>query len=229
MGESANVLVRVWLPDRPGALGLVASRIGAVRGDIVGIDVLERDQGVVIDEFAVRLGDIDLIAVLVKEVEEVDGASVEEVRIVGRFPDPRLDALQSAATLCESPSTPALGERLVAQIKREFLAEWCVLLRDSEVLAVDGEAPDPHQLQALATGTMASPLVAEGETGPGDLAVATLDQLGAMLLVGREGQTFRLRERAQLFALARVADRAWALLEQVELGTSDTSGPESRP
>jgi hypothetical protein len=34
-----------------------------------------------------------------------------------------------------------------------------------------------------------------------------------MLLVGRDGQTFRLRERAQLFALARVADRAWQLLD----------------
>ena len=29
-------VVRVWLPDRPGALGQVASRIGAVRGDVVG-------------------------------------------------------------------------------------------------------------------------------------------------------------------------------------------------
>ena len=63
---------------------------------------------------------------------------------------------------------------------------------------------------------MASPSVAEGESGPGDLAVATLDRLEAMLLVGREGQTFRLRERAQLFALARVADRAWALLDRME-------------
>ena len=27
-------VVRVWLPDRPGALGQVASRIGAVRGDV---------------------------------------------------------------------------------------------------------------------------------------------------------------------------------------------------
>src|SRR3954447_19817049 len=100
---ATHVLVRVWLPDRPGALGLVASRIGAVRGDIVGIDVLERDGGVVIDEFAVRLADYDLVSVLVKEVEEVDGASVEEVRVVGRFPDPRLDALESAAGLCEAP------------------------------------------------------------------------------------------------------------------------------
>ncbi|HEY3724832.1 MAG TPA: hypothetical protein VGN59_15880 [Acidimicrobiia bacterium] len=213
MAESANVLVRVWLPDRPGALGLVASRIGAVRGDIVGIDVLERDQGVVIDEFAVRLADLDLVAVLVKEVEEVDGASVEEVRIVQRFPDPRLDALQSAATLCEAPSTEALGARLVGQIRREFLAEWTVLLRESVLLASEGESPSADHLQALAAGTMASPSVAEGETGPGDLAIATLEHLGALLMVGRDGQAFRLRERAQLFALARVADRAWQLLD----------------
>ncbi len=29
-------VVRVWLPDRPGALGQVASRIGAVHGDVIG-------------------------------------------------------------------------------------------------------------------------------------------------------------------------------------------------
>ncbi len=214
MGEAASVLVRVWLPDRPGALGLVASRIGAVRGDIVGIDVLERGEGVVIDEFAVRLGDVELLSVLIREVEEVDGASVEEVRIVGRFPDPRLDALESAAKLCESADTAALGERLVAQTRREFLAEWSALIADGALLAVAGEAPPTDQLEALALGTLASPSVADGAAGPVDLAVAALEHLGAVLLVGRAGQTFRLRERAQLMALARVADRAWQLLDR---------------
>ena len=33
----AGYVVRISLPDRPGALGLVASRIGAVGGDIVAI------------------------------------------------------------------------------------------------------------------------------------------------------------------------------------------------
>jgi hypothetical protein len=213
MGDAASVLVRVWLPDRPGALGLVASRIGAVRGDIVGIDVLERGEGVVIDEFAVNLGDIELLPVLIREVEEVDGASVEEVRTVGRFPDPRLDALESAAALCEAPTTTALGEQLVAQTRREFLAEWSALVRATEVLATAGEAPAANQLAALAAGTQASPSVADGAAGPVDLAVAGLTHLGAVLLVGRAGQTFRLRERAQLLALARIADRAWALLD----------------
>jgi hypothetical protein len=214
MGDATSVLVRVWLPDRPGALGLVASRIGAVRGDIVGIDVLERGEGVVIDEFAVNLADVELLSVLIREVEEVDGASVEEVRTVARFPDPRLDALESAATLCEAPSTEALGERLVAQTREEFLAEWAALVRGDELLAASGDAPTPHQLAALATGTLASPSVADGESGPVDLAVAQLGRLGAVLLVGRAGQAFRRREREQLLALARIADRTWQLLDR---------------
>ena len=49
-------VVRMWLPDRPGALGQVASRIGAVRGEIVGIDILERGAGRAIDELVVEQG-----------------------------------------------------------------------------------------------------------------------------------------------------------------------------
>jgi hypothetical protein len=214
MGDAASVLVRVWLPDRPGALGLVASRIGALRGDIVGIDVLERGEGVVIDEFAVNVSDLDLLPVLIKEIEEVDGASVEEVRTVARFPDPRLDALESAAKLCEAPSRAALAGQLVLLTQREFLAEWAALVGDGELLAATGDAPAADQLTALAAGTQASQSVAEGETGPVDLAVAGLTQLEACLLVGRAGQTFRRRERAQLLALARIADRAWQLLPE---------------
>jgi len=33
-----------------------------------------------------------------------------------------------------------------------------------------------------------------------------------VLLVGRDGRAFRRRERAQLVALAGIADRTWALL-----------------
>ena len=96
---AVHALIRVWLPDRPGALGLVASRIGAMRGDIVGIDVLETGEGVAVDEFAVALPDDASIPLLVREIEQVDSVSVEEVRTVGAFPDPRVDALDSAAKI----------------------------------------------------------------------------------------------------------------------------------
>jgi UTP:GlnB (protein PII) uridylyltransferase len=75
--------LRVWLPDRPGALGLVASRIGAVGGDIVAVDILERSEGRAVDEFIVELPTDSLVALLRTEVHEVDGATVEEVTPVG--------------------------------------------------------------------------------------------------------------------------------------------------
>src|SRR5205085_5038228 len=77
-------LMRVWVPDRPGALGGVASRIGAVRGDLVGIDILERGAGRAIDELVVELPDAGLLDLLVNEVSQVDGVDVEYVRPLER-------------------------------------------------------------------------------------------------------------------------------------------------
>ena len=211
--KSVNVLVRVWLPDRPGALGLVASRIGSVGGDIVGIDVLERGTEIAVDEFAVRL-EAGIVELMVHEIEQVDGASVEQVRLVTAFPDPRIDALESAAVLCEAVSVADLHEVLLGHSRDEFLADWSALICNGEMVAAVGDAHPPTDLlAALAVGTSASPRVADGTTGPEDLAVARLDRHGATLLVGRDGHPFRQRERIQLLALARIADRAWALLD----------------
>ena len=152
--------------------------------------------------------------ILVREIEEVDGVSVEQVRTVEHFPDPRLDALESAARLCSRPSVPMLQQTLVGEIRAEFLADWSALLTIGAVLASSGEpVPDPCVLEVLDSGTAASPLVAGGTTGPDDLAVASLVDHEARLLVGRDGHPFRRRERAQLLALAGIADRAWTMLD----------------
>jgi ACT domain-containing protein len=76
----AGYVVRIALPDRPGALGLVASRIGAVGGDIVAINILERQGGQAIDEFVIEIGGEHLIELLRSEIHEVDGSSVLEIR-----------------------------------------------------------------------------------------------------------------------------------------------------
>lgn len=75
-------LTRVRLPDRPGALGLVASRIGAVGGDIVAVDIVARGDGSAIDEFVIDLAGDHLVALLRREIREVDGVVVEDLRAV---------------------------------------------------------------------------------------------------------------------------------------------------
>ena len=73
-------VVRIALPDRPGALGLVASRIGAVGGDIVAINILERDEGRAVDEFVIEIDGHHLVDLLQSEIHEVDGVAVLEIR-----------------------------------------------------------------------------------------------------------------------------------------------------
>ena len=73
-------VVRIALPDRPGALGLVASRIGAVGGDIVAINILERTEGRAVDEFIIEIDGHHLTDLLRTEIHEVDGAAVLEIR-----------------------------------------------------------------------------------------------------------------------------------------------------
>jgi hypothetical protein len=51
-----------------------------------------------------------------------------------------------------------------------------------------------------------------GETAPDDLAWADLDVAGLVLVLGRQGRPFRIRERRQLTALARIVDGRWAEL-----------------
>src|SRR5687768_7928563 len=105
----AAFVVRVWIPDRPGALGAVASRIGAVRGDVVGIDILERGAGRAIDELVVDLPEPSLVDLMIGEINEVDGVDVEEVRpLAGEWIDPRVEALESAAVISEQASCETL-------------------------------------------------------------------------------------------------------------------------
>jgi hypothetical protein len=211
----ALMVLRVWLPDRPGALGLVASRIGALGADIVGVDVLERSEQVAVDEFAVSLPRAELVRLLVREVEEVDGASVEEWRFVEQFPDPRLDALVSVEEVCAAADVDALYVVLTRSVRDEFAADWTAVVQGGEVVASDGAGvPAAVTLSAIAAGAEASPLVADGSAGPDDLAVAALPEHQATLFAGRDGHPFRRRERRQLLALARIADRVAVLLSR---------------
>ena len=201
-------VVRVWVPDRPGALGQVASRIGAVRGDVVGIDILERGAGRAIDELVVELPDAGLVSLLLAEIDQVDGVDVEDVRPApAELVDPRLDALQTAAILVGSSTRDDLLASLVSHARRDFGAEWAVVvdLDERVLLASHGAPPPPGWLVAFVAGSQSSAAVSSGECGPDDVAWASLAGSASALLLGRQGRPFRSRERHQLAALARIA------------------------
>lgn len=208
-------IVRLWVPDRPGALGAVASRIGAVRGDVVGIDILERGAGRAIDELVVELPDASLVSLLVAEVSQVDGVDVEDVRPAGGLHDPRLDALETAAVLVGAASEVDLFGALVARAQRDFEAEWTAVVDQprAAVLASEGAPPEGSWLAAFVAGSRSSVTVATGAGGPDDVAWSSLGPKSQALVLGRRGRPFRARERRQLSALARIAGlRAAALL-----------------
>ncbi len=220
-------MVRVWLPDRPGALGAVASRIGAVRGDVVGIDILERGAGRAIDELVVELPDASLVSLLLAEIGQVDGVDVEDVRPApDNLADPRLDALETAAALAAAPSAGALLDLLVARARLNFEAEWSAVvdLDDRVLLASEGAPPPPPWLIAFVAGSRSSAAVVSGECGPDDVAWAGLARGQVALVLGRRGRPFRARERRQLAALACIADHRRTDLERLQPPTLAAPG-----
>jgi len=210
-------VVRIWLPDRPGALGAVASRIGAVRGDLIGIDILERGAGRAIDELVVQLPIDELVPLLVSEMSEVDGVDVEDVRPLLDAPhDPRVDSLEAAAVLVEQRSVEALLGVLAHHARQDFEADWVVLVGGdgTEVLTDGHGVPPTSWLQAFVAGSGASAQLSTGDRGPDDVAWADLPGVGRTIVLGREGRPLRARERRQLLALARIAGVRWSELSK---------------
>ena len=227
-------VIRMWLPDRPGALGQVASRIGAVRGDVVGIDILERENGQAVDEVVVELPSARLVDLLVAEVRQVDGVAVEEVRpVADARHDPRLDALEAAAQLVGADDVDELLEAVVGHAARVVGATW-VAVTDLEgqgegagTLVASDDAPSRRWLLAFLAGSRA----AEGDgspgsrgSGAGDVVWAPLPHSGLALVLGRESMPYRARERRQVAALARVVDTRLRELRRARSRTRHPSG-----
>lgn len=216
-------VVRVWMPDRPGALGSVASRIGAVRGDVVGIDILERGAGRAIDELVVSLPEPSLVDLMVGEINEVDGADVEEVRpLTGEWLDPRVEALESAALVSEQTTTAGLLKALTERAAHDFGAQWVATVgADATAVVAVGSPPGRAWLEAFAFGSD----VAGIDAGQDDVACAGMPMARLSLVLGRTGRPFRARERRQLAALARVADAHWRTLSTAACRAAHPAAP----
>jgi hypothetical protein len=205
-----NYLIRVQLPDRPGALGAVASRIGSVGGDVVSIEILQRDHGIVVDELGVGLAGDHLIDLLRDEILEVDGVVVESVRpIEGALPDRHTELLEVATELLKQDSAAGLLEHLIGRVCRSLAAEFVAVL-DTDALQVTaslGGLPDPDDLRAMALRAISAP--PDSQEVDGAVATAFLVSADLILVVGRSHPVLRDRERQWLSIMAELADHGW--------------------
>lgn len=197
-----TVVVRVWLPDLPGALGQVASRIGAMQGDVLDIEVLEVGGGRAIDEIVVSLPDPDLVDMMVGEIHAIDGVSVEHVRpVMGEHIDGGLMALTVAAELAESDGH--LHSAMLEAVRRLTDADWVLLARGTETVCCIGAAPTADWVHSLLAG---SRHLGDPHAAAGDLFWTDLPTAGLWVAAGRPDRPIHERERVRLDLFARIAD-----------------------
>lgn len=201
-----SYLLRVWLPDRPGSLGSLAVALGGVGADIISLDVVDRLDGVAVDDIVVSVPNGTMPDALITAAEQLDGVLVDSLQPFGGILDAHRDlelidviagAGERAPQLLaeELPAALRVGWALVAAPTSEGFRpvargpaapEW----EGSGVPALDGvdravELDDdevPEQWRAMDTALAAAPLVR-----------------GHVLVVGRPGgPSFRPSEIARL-------------------------------
>jgi len=198
-----TVVMRVWLPDRPGALGQVASRIGAVKGDVLDIEILETGGGRAVDELVVALPDAGLVDLMVSEVHAIDGVAVEHVRIIeGAHNDGGLLALALAAELAEAKPDARL-DSLIEAVAKITDADWVLVARGPETVAGRGDAPSADWLHSLLAG---SRHLGDPHATASDLFWSDMPMSGLWLAAGRKERPVHVRERVRLDLFVRIAD-----------------------
>lgn len=208
-----SYLLRLVLPDRPGALGAVASALGEAGADILTIDVIERSQGRATDDIVVEMPPDRLADSLVSAARSVVGVRVESIRPYAGTMDPHRE-LELLDRLADGPE--AALQALADGVTRIFRAGWALVLKPpmggrATVIAASQAAPElsgldvpwwpPHPARLL---DAEQPWAPPDWAGLGtELAVAPLGE--AALLVGRPALRWLPAELVRLTHLAGIA------------------------
>ncbi|MFV0315692.1 MAG: hypothetical protein ACK5O2_01860 [Microthrixaceae bacterium] len=208
----ALLALRVWLPDRPGALGAVASRIGAVGGDLVGIEIVDRGAGRVVDELSVVLSDPGLLDLLVDEIHAVEGTDVEDARWVGdQGRDPLISALRIATRFARAGDGAELTSELLEGALTLLRGDWVMLVDTAtdEVLgacaSAGSDVPTGSWAFSFLRGMAHSGAVPDAPESPDDMAFSPLGSSPLVLLLSRQRVPLRSRERSVLHELCSLA------------------------
>ena len=201
--------MRIWLPDAPGVLGAVAAEIGAVKGNVIGLEVLEREAGVAIDELVVELPDepgaVDAVC---RGVRNVPGAGVEEVtELFSEAPDREDTVLAAAAGILQAATPTAAMHALAGHLIALFGLSWLALADNAlqRFTEVHGDVPSVRWVAAFAEGSRSGSNPAIDTTGSG-VFVEPVPETGLTVCGGRPAP-IRRRERHEIGLLAMVAAR----------------------
>ena len=208
--------LRIALPDRPGTLGRVAAAFGRGEVNILTLDVVDRGEGLAVDDLRVEAPN-GMQAALRAAAEDVPGFKVEYVRPLEAFRHV-LEPLELAAELGQQGAR-ALSH-LVHNLPDAFSASWAiavdVVTTPPEVLAAGLGAPSAARLDVdwldFSDLLAGQPRARNGRDGL-EVAAALLGRPTAAVLLGREGgPRFRAAEVRHLGLLAQIAASASAAL-----------------
>lgn len=210
--------VRIWLPDAPGVLGTVAAEIGSLGGNVVGLEVLEREAGVAVDELVIELPDeAGVVDALCRGVRTIAGAGIEEVTelpqggmgvVAGspEVPDRESGVLEAVALILAAPTPDAARRALTESLHSLFNLSWLALLgSDGRFVEQHGDLPSAEWVVAFAEGARSGADPANDTTGSG-VFVEPIAGLSFSVCGGRS-TAIRRRERREITMLAMVASR----------------------
>jgi len=201
--------MRIWLPDAPGILAAVASEIGAVDGNVIGLEVLERQAGVAIDELVVELpDDHGAVDAVLKGIRNVPGAGVEDVHEMASMGADREDTvLNAAAAILQAATPPAAMNALVGRLLALFDLSWLALADPDcqQFIEVHGDAPPVEWVAAFAEGARSGADQANDTTNSG-VFIESMPETEFTVCGGRAA-AIRRRERHEIATLVMVTAR----------------------
>jgi hypothetical protein len=191
--------LRLWVADRPGALGQVTRELGACGADIVQVSVLSREQGRALDEITVFLPEEHRRPALERALRGLGSVTLEGMRASGEVPGafPDLDLLGRIA------ADPRASLNLLADALPRILgADWALAISPEQgagVVARSWEAPTDGVLPDL------PPRAGAFTIGAAHYATASVGSSGVRVLVCRLGDpNFHRFEVLRLTRLAEV-------------------------
>jgi hypothetical protein len=201
-------LLRVELPDVPGSLGRVASAIGEAGGDIEAIEIVEKRDGLAVDDVLLEMAPSAMPDSIVSACNAIDGVQVLWISRYAAGGNLFLD-LEAVEDLTAHPEKAL--DRLIDLLPITFRADWAARVRKGEGIVYATEAtPDGLEWTHLDRAR-----VLDHDDEDNLHVGARLNKQEIVVIGRRGGPEFLDSELARLAHLVALAMSIWRAAKQV--------------